>query len=76
MPVLLVNVRSHDSTAVEFHAPCASSFLQTENANHRTDHSVVGAVVVRVWWRAPTLIRVVRMHHGCEDALEPLQEVD
>ncbi|MEO7105995.1 MAG: HDOD domain-containing protein, partial [Rhodoferax sp.] len=39
------------------------SFTETENAAHKTDHAVVGALVARTW-RLPTPIyQAVRVHH-------------
>ncbi|MGQ9724520.1 MAG: HDOD domain-containing protein [Tepidimonas sp.] len=39
------------------------TFTQTENANHRTDHAVVGAIVARTW-RMPAAVAVaIRLHH-------------
>ena len=45
------------------HARRDRSFVQTENANHRTDHAVVGALVARVWRLAPTVMCAIRLHH-------------
>lgn len=63
MPVLLQNFRSYGSTIVEGHARRDRSFVQTENANHRTDHAVVGALVARVWHLAPAVMCAIRLHH-------------
>jgi HD-like signal output (HDOD) protein len=63
MPVLLQNFRSYGSTIVEGHARRDRSFVQTENANHRTDHAVVGALVARVWRLAPAVMCAIRLHH-------------
>jgi HD-like signal output (HDOD) protein len=48
IPVLLQSVRGYGSTMVEAGARIDRSFIQTENANHQTDHAVVGALVLRV----------------------------
>jgi HD-like signal output (HDOD) protein len=39
------------------------SFVQTENANHRTDHAVVGAIVARTWRLPQVIAHAVRLHH-------------
>jgi HD-like signal output (HDOD) protein len=63
MPVLLQSVRGYSSTMVEAQARRDQSFVQTENANHRTDHAVVGALVARVWRLAPEVMAAIRLHH-------------
>lgn len=66
MPVLLSSFRSYGSTIVEGHARRDRSFVQTENANHRTDHAVVGALVARVWRLAPAVMCAIRLHHDLD----------
>ncbi len=63
MPVLLQSVRGYASTMVEAGARIDRPYIATENANHKTDHAVVGALVVRVWNLAPPLIVAIRLHH-------------
>ena len=63
MPVLLQSVKGYAGTMVEAHARIDRSFIATENANHRTDHAVVGALVARTWRLAPTVVAALRMHH-------------
>jgi len=63
MPVLLRGVRGYASTIAEALARKDRTFTETENANHRTDHAVVGAIVARTW-RLPTAVAVaIRLHH-------------
>ena len=66
MPVLLQSVRGYGGTLVEGAARIDRSFIATENANHRTDHAVVGALVVRVWNLPPELMAAIRLHHDFE----------
>lgn len=66
MPVMLQSVRGYGSTIVEGMARRDRSFVQTENANHRTDHAVVGALVARVWRLAPAVMAAIRLHHDLE----------
>jgi HD-like signal output (HDOD) protein len=63
MPVLLQSARGYGSTLVEAAARIDRSFVATENANHRTDHAVVGALVARVWRLAPEVMAAIRLHH-------------
>lgn len=63
MPVLLQSVRGYGATMVEAGARIDRPYIATENANHRTDHAVVGALVVRVWNLPPPLMAGIRLHH-------------
>ena len=63
IPVMLRGVKGYASTMTEALARKDRTFTQTENANHRTDHAVVGAIVARTW-RLPAEVAVaVRLHH-------------
>lgn len=63
MPVMMAGVKGYGSTLTEAMARLDRSFTQTENANHRTDHAVVGAIVARTW-RLPLDVAVaIRLHH-------------
>ena len=63
MPVLLQSVRGYGATMVEAGARIDRPYIATENANHRTDHAVVGALVVRVWNLPAPLMAAIRLHH-------------
>lgn len=63
MPVLLQCLRGYASTMVEATARRDRSFIQTENANHRTDHAVAGALLARAWKLAPEVVCAIRLHH-------------
>lgn len=63
MPVLLQSVRGYGATLVEGAARIDRSFVATEDANHRTNHAVVGALVVRAWGLGQPLMAAVRLHH-------------
>lgn len=65
-PVMLQSLRGYGSTIVEGLARRDRTFVQTENANHRTDHAVVGALVARVWRLAPTVVTAIRLHHDMD----------
>ncbi|MFG6415323.1 HDOD domain-containing protein [Roseateles sp. DC23W] len=62
-PVLLQSVRGYAATMVEAGARIDRPYIATENANHKTDHAVVGALVIRVWNLAPPLMAAIRLHH-------------
>ena len=65
-PVMLQSLRGYGSTIVEARARIDRSFIATENANHRTDHAVVGALVSRVWRLAPEVMVAIRRHHDLD----------
>lgn len=75
MPVLLQSVRGYGATMVEAAARIDRPFIATENANHRSDHAVVGALLIRAWDMAPELMSAIRLHHDFESlgdaAIEP-----
>jgi HD-like signal output (HDOD) protein len=63
MPVMMQSVKGYVGTMVEAKARIDRSFVATENANHQTDHAVVGALVARAWRLSPTLMAAIRLHH-------------
>lgn len=63
MPVLLQSVRGYGATMVEGAARIDRPFVKTEEANHRTNHAVVGALVARAWGLPQPLMAAVRLHH-------------
>lgn len=75
LPVMLQSLKGYAGTMVEARARTDRSFIATENANHRTDHAVVGALVARVWRLSPTVVAAIRLHHDLdllgEHAVEP-----
>lgn len=63
MPVMLRGVKGYGSTITEALARKDRTFTQTENANHRTDHAVVGAIVARTWRLPDAVAMAIRLHH-------------
>lgn len=63
MPVMLRGVKGYGSTITEAMARKDRTFTQTENANHRTDHAVVGAIVARTWRLPDSVAVAIRLHH-------------
>ena len=66
MPVLMQSVRGYAGTLMEAAARSDRPFVATENANHRTDHAVVGALTARAWHLAPEVVAAIRLHHSLE----------
>jgi HD-like signal output (HDOD) protein len=66
MPVMMQSVRGYAGTMAEGAARKDRSFVATENANHRTDHAVVGALTARAWHIAPAVVAAIRLHHSLE----------
>jgi HD-like signal output (HDOD) protein len=63
IPVMLQGLKGYAGTLTEAMARQDRTFTQTENAVHRTDHAVVGALVAKTW-RLPAVISIaVRLHH-------------
>lgn len=65
-PVLMQCVRGYAGTMVEAAARIDRSMVATENANHRTDHTVVGALVARAWHVPPPVTTAIRLHHDLD----------
>lgn len=66
MPVMMQRLRGYGSTMVEAAARRDRPYIATENANHRTDHAVVGGLVARVWQLAPEAMAAIRLHHDLD----------
>ena len=68
-------MRGYASTVTEALARQDRTFTQTENANHRTDHAVVGAIVARTWHLTGDVAQAIWLHHdfGClqDDQFSP-----
>jgi len=63
IPIMLQGVRGYAGTLAEAMARQDRSFTETENAVHRTDHAVVGAIVARTWFLPPVVAFAIRLHH-------------
>jgi HD-like signal output (HDOD) protein len=63
VPVLLQRMPGYSGTLAEAAARRDRGMVATENANHRTDHAVVGALVARTWQLAPVVMAAIRLHH-------------
>lgn len=66
LPVLLQSMKGYGGTLIEARARKDRSFVETENANHKTDHAVVGALVARLWRLAPEVVAAIRLHHDLD----------
>ncbi len=63
IPVLMLGVKGYAGTLSEALARQDRSFTETENAAHKTDHAVVGALVARSWKLPAALYQSVKLHH-------------
>jgi HD-like signal output (HDOD) protein len=59
-PSCCKGLRGYRGTLAEAMARQDRSFTQTENAAHRTDHAVVGAIVAKTWRLPPVIAYAVR----------------
>ena len=76
IPVMLQGVRGYSGTLTEALARQDRSFTETENAAHRTDHTVVGAIVAKTWRLPEVVYLAVRLHHdftALKDAAIPME---
>jgi HD-like signal output (HDOD) protein len=76
IPVMLQGLKGYSGTLVEAMARQDRTFIQTENAAHRTDHAVVGAIVAKTWRLPPVIALAVRLHHDfttLQDATIPTE---
>lgn len=63
IPILMQGVPGYSGTLAEALARQDRSFTDTENAAHKTDHAVVGALVARTWRLPASIYQAVRLHH-------------
>jgi HD-like signal output (HDOD) protein len=63
IPIMLLGLKGYPGTLAEALARQDRSFTQTENAAHKTDHAVVGAIVAKTWRLPPMTVVAVRLHH-------------
>jgi HD-like signal output (HDOD) protein len=68
VPVLLQRMPGYAGTLAEAGARRDMDLVAIENANHRTDHGVVGALVARAWQVAPPVMVAIRLHHELDRA--------
>ncbi len=67
VPVMLQRLPGYSGTLAEAAARKDRGLIATENANHRTDHAVVGALVARAWQVAPPVMAAIRLHHEVDE---------
>lgn len=63
IPIMLLGVKGYVGTLTEALARQDRGFTLTENAAHKTDHAVVGAIVAKTWRLPPMTVVAVRLHH-------------
>lgn len=63
MPIMMLGVKGYAGTLAEALARQDRSFTETENAAHKTDHAVVGAIVAKTWRLPAMTVAAVRLHH-------------
>lgn len=75
VPVLIKGLRGYESTLQKAMAETELAFTDVENAAHKTDHAVVGAIVAKTWLLPEEIALAVRLHHdftALEDESLPL----
>ena len=63
LPIMLQGLPGYERTLRDALEPSERTFTQIENAAHRTDHAVVGAIVAKTWRLPPVVAIAVRLHH-------------
>lgn len=63
IPVMLQGIKGYEATLAHSLAQAEKTGIEIENAAHRTDHAVVGAIVAKTWRLPPTVAHAVRLHH-------------
>lgn len=76
IPVMMQGLKGYAGTLAEAMARQDRTFTQTENAVHRTDHAVVGALVAKTWRLPPVIAIAVRLHHDFAALRDPAIPVD
>jgi HD-like signal output (HDOD) protein len=75
LPVLIKGLRGYEATLQKAMAETQQAFTDVENAAHKTDHAVVGAIVAKTWLLPEEIALAVRLHHDftvLEDQSLPL----
>lgn len=63
LPIMLQGLPGYEATLAQASQDKERTFTQVENAAHRTDHAVVGAIVAKTWRLPPIVAIAVRLHH-------------
>ncbi|WP_296507796.1 HDOD domain-containing protein [Rhodoferax sp.] len=63
IPVMLQGLKGYEATLTDALAQSEKTVTEMENAAHRTDHAVVGAIVAKTWRLSPDVAHAVRLHH-------------
>lgn len=71
LPVLIKGVRGYEATLQAAMASVEKTFTDVENAAHKTDHAVVGAIVAKTWLLPEEIAVAVRLHHDFTTLNDP-----
>ncbi|MDH4450348.1 MAG: HDOD domain-containing protein [Rhodoferax sp.] len=63
IPVMLQGIAGYAATLTRALSQSEQACTDIENASHRTDHAVVGAIVAKTWRLPPHVAHAVRLHH-------------
>jgi len=63
IPILMQGVRGYAETMAAALAGQDRGFTDIENAAHKTDHAVVGALIGRGWRLPASIYQAIRLHH-------------
>ena len=71
IPMLMHRFSGYVDTLKQANADQTQSFTAIEQAAHRTDHGLVGALMAKTWGLPATVALAFRVHHDYEVFLDP-----
>lgn len=63
IPLLMQRFPNYSRTLKTCNDESDRGFTEVEQANHRTDHALIGAVMARSWGVSQTVCLAIRLHH-------------
>jgi HD-like signal output (HDOD) protein len=71
IPLLLHRFPVYVDTLKKAQTNCEQSFTSVEQEAHHTDHSLIGAMMVKSWGLNANVALAIRLHHDYEIFLDP-----
>ena len=66
IPLLVKKFQNYMDTLALANTTADKSFTEVEQARHRTDHALVGAIMAKTWGLSDTISGAIRVHHEYE----------
>lgn len=71
IPLLMGRFPTYTQTLGRANADTERSFTAVEQAEHNTDHALIGALMAKTWLLPTTVAMAIRLHHDYEVFLDP-----